>query len=148
MCTPMYYIGASITLVLSPLGIVSVCPGGQVLLTCEITSGSSFLYWTVSVPNRYWAVTVPNLATRERIVADQGDFFPNLLFNGLHSTAFSITRKSGNPLTTQIMVNINVTTTNEINGSTIYCSEDGNENGGSMVTIINVINKGMNDELG
>ena len=121
------------------IGNSIVCPGGQVLLTCEITSGSDFLYWTVSVPN---------LATHERTVADQGDFFPNLLFNGLHSTAFSITHTSGNPLTSQMMVNFNVTTSNEINGSTIYCSEDGNENGGSMVTIINVINKGMNDELG
>ena len=130
------------------MGVVPVCPGGQVLLACEITSGSGFLYWTVSVPNWYWTVSVPNLATRERIVAEQGDFFPNLLFNRLHSTAFSITCTSGNPLTSQMMVNINVTTSNEINGSTIYCSEDGNENGESMVTIINVINKGMNDELG
>ena len=89
----MPYISTSITL--SPLGRVSVCPGGQVLLTCEITSGSDFLYWTVSVTN---------LATRERIVADQRDFFPNLLFNGLHSTAFAITCTSGNPLASQMMV--------------------------------------------
>ena len=87
------------------------------------------------------------MATHERIVPDQEDFFPNLLFNGLHSIAFSIKCTSGNPLTSQIMVNVNVTTSNEINGSTIYCSEDGNENGGSMVTI-NVINKCMKDELG
>ena len=125
-------IGASVTL--SPLGMVSVCPGGQALLVCEITSGSSFLYWTVSVPH---------LDTRERVVADQGDFSPNLLFNGLHSTAFTITRTSINPLTSQMMVN-DVTTA--MNGSTIYCSEDGNENGAPMVTI-NVINEGMNDEI-
>ena len=121
-------IGTSITL--SPLGMVSVCPGGHALLTCEITSGSGFLYWTVSVPH---------LGTRERVIADVGDFSPNLLFNGLHSTAFTITRISVNPLTSQMMVN-DVTTA--MNGSTIYCSEDGNENGAPMTTI-NVINKGI-----
>ena len=125
-------IGTFITL--SPLGMVSVCPGGQALLTCEIMSGSGFLYWTVSVPH---------LDTRERIVADVGDFSPNLLFSGLHSTAFTITRTSINPLTSQMVVN-DVTTA--MNGSTIYCSEDGNENGAPMTTI-NVINEGMNDEL-
>ena len=124
-------IGTSITL--SPLGIISVCPGGQALLTCEIVSGSGFLYWTVSAPN---------LGTTGTIVADQGDFSPNILFNGLHSTAFTVTRTSTNPLTSQMMVNINVTTNTEINGSTIYCSEDGNENGAPMTTI-NVINKGI-----
>ena len=120
-------IGISITL--SPFGMVYVCPGGQALLTCEITSGSGFLYWTVSVPH---------FDTRERIVADVGVFDPNLLFNGLHSTAFTITHTSVNPLTSQMMVSV----TTGINGSTIYCSEDGNENGAPMVTI-NVINKSM-----
>ena len=93
-------------------------------------SGSGFLYWTVSVPH---------LDTRERIVADVGDFSPNLLFNGLHSTAFTITRTSINPLTSQMMVN-DVTTV--MNGSTIYCSEDSNENGAPMATI-NVTNRGI-----
>ena len=93
-------------------------------------SGSGFLHWTVSVSN---------LGTGRRIVADVGDFNPNLLFNGLHSTAFTVTRTSINPLTSQMMVN-NVTTV--MNGSTIYCSEDGNENGAPMVTI-NVINEGI-----
>ena len=120
-------IGASVTL--SPLGMVSLCPGGQALLTCERTSGS-FLYWTVSVPH---------LDTRERIVADQGDFSPNLLFNGLHSTAFTITRTSESPLVSQLLIS-NVTT--EINGSTIYCTEDGNENEAPMITII-VTNEGI-----
>ena len=132
-------IGASLTL--SPLGMVSVCPGGQALLTCEITSGSGFLYWMVSVPNL--VTPQPNGRT---IVADQGNFNPYILFNGLHSTAFTVTRTSANPLTSQMMVNINVTTSTAMNGSTIYCSEDGNENGAPMVTI-NVINEGicMND---
>ena len=120
-------IGASITL--SPLGIVSVCPGGRVALTCERTSGS-FLYWTVSVPR---------LGTREVIVADQGNFsITQLQFNGLHSTVFNISRASVDPLTSQMMVN---DVTSEINGSTIYCSRDGNENGAPMVTI-NVTSKG------
>ena len=42
-----------------------------------------------------------------------------------------------------MMVN-NVTTA--MNGSTIYYSEDGNENGAPMVTI-NVINKGMLNQV-
>ena len=54
-------------------------------------------------------------------------------------TEFNITRTSESPLINQLLIN-NVTT--EINGSTIYCSEDGNENNAPMVTI-NVIYKGM-----
>ena len=124
----LFMIGRSITL--SPLGTVSVCPGGQVLLTCEITSGS-FLHWTVSVPH---------LATRETIITNQGALSTtDLLFNGLHSTAFTITRTSRNPLTSQMLVNDVITA---MNGSTIYCSEDGNENGAPMVTV-NVTNKGI-----
>ena len=121
-------IGTSIAL--SPLGMVSVCPGGQVLLTCEIASGSGFLYWTVSVPN---------LGTNGRNVADQGDFNPTIPFNGLHSTAFTVSRTSANPLTSQMMVNDVITA---MNGSTIYCSENRNVNGAPMTTI-NVINKGI-----
>ena len=47
--------------------MVSVCPGGQALLTYERMSGP-FLYWTVSVPH---------LATQpKRIVANQGPVPP------------------------------------------------------------------------
>ena len=112
------------------MGVVSVCPGGQALLTCERTSGS-FIHWTV---------TVPNLATRETIIADQGAFSTTgLRFDGLLSTAFTVTRISENPLTSQMMV---TDVTNAMNGSTIYCSQDGNENGAPMVTI-NVTNQGI-----
>jgi hypothetical protein len=108
-------IGTSITL--SPLGMVSVCPEGQVLLTCERMSGT-FLFWTVSVPHL--------AMTRESIVSTTGVVSTTALqFNGLHPTAFTITRTSGDPLTSQMMVN-GVTTA--MNGSTIYCSEDRNEN--------------------
>jgi hypothetical protein len=119
-------IGASITL--SPLGMVSVCPGGQVLLTCERMSGSIL----------YWDVSVPHLATaQERIILSQGVILSSEFRIGF--TEFNITRTSESPLISQLLIN-NVTT--EINGSTIYCSEDGNENGAPMVTI-NVVNKGI-----
>ena len=122
-------IGTSITL--SPLGTVSVCPGGQVLLTCKRTSGS-FLYWTVSIPLL--------AMTRESIVADQGVISTtDLQFNGFNSTMFDITRTSGNPLTSQMLVS-DVTTV--INGSIIYCSETDDKNGAPMVTV-DVINKGI-----
>ena len=89
----------------------------------------------------FWTVSVPRLAmTRDTVVADQGIISTtDLQFNGLHSSAFNVTRTSGNPLTSQMMVN-NVTT--EMNGSTIYCSEDDDENGAPAVTI-NVTNKGI-----
>ena len=107
--------------------MVSVCPGGQVLLTCERMSGS-FLFWTVSVPRL--------AMTRETIVAIQGAISRTALqFNGLHLTEFNVTRTSGSPLISQLVIN-NVTT--EINGSTIYCSEDGDENGAPAVAV-NVI---------
>ena len=118
-------IGTSITL--SPLGTVSVCLGGQVLLTCERMSGH-FLYWNVSIPRL--------AMSRESIVASQGDISTtDLQFNGLHLTEFNVTRTSDSPLTSQLLIN-NVTT--EINESTIYCSEDGNENG-APVAAVNVM---------
>ena len=120
-------IGTSITL--SPLGMVSVCPGGQVLLTCETMSGSQFLYWDVSVPRLSM--------NRESIVSSQGNIDTTALrqFNGLYATELTVTRTSGNPLISQMLIN-NVTTA--INGSAIYCSEDGNENGAPAVAV-NVI---------
>ena len=110
---------------------MSVCPGGQVLLTCERMSGS-FLYWTVSIPHL--------AMIRESVITSTGVVSTTALqFNGLHSTAFTVTHTSGSPLTSQMIVN-DVTTA--INGSTIYCSEDSDENGAPMITI-NVINKGI-----
>ena len=113
--------------------MVSVCPGGQALLTCERMSGSFMIM--------HWTVSIPRLAmTRENIIARTGVFSTTALqFNGLHLTAFTVTRTSSSPLTSQMMVN-DVTT--EMNGSAIYCSEDGNENGAPMITI-NVTSEGM-----
>ena len=116
-------IGTSIVTI-SPLGMVSVCPRGQVLLTCERMSGS-FLHWDVSTPRMD--------TTRERIVSSQGVFLQPEFKIGF--TEFNITLISANPLVSQLLIN-NVTT--EINGSVIYCSEDGNENNAPM-TVINVI---------
>ena len=86
----------------------------------------------------YWTVSVPHLAmTHKTIVASQGAISTtDLRFNRLHSSAFTVTRTSSSPLTSQMMVN-NVTTA--MNGSTIYCSEDGNENGAPAVTVIIII---------
>ena len=92
----------------------------------------SFLFWTVSVPRL--------AMTRDTVVADQGLISTtDLQFNGLRSTPFTVTRTSGNPLTSQMVVN-NVTT--EMNGSTIYCSEDRNTNGAPAVTLI-ITNQGV-----
>ena len=102
--------------------MVSVCSGGQVLLTCERMSGS-ILYWDVSVPH-------PVATNRERIVLNQGILLSPDFKIGF--TEFNVTRTSDSPLTSQLLIN-NVTT--EINRSTIYCSEDGNENNALMVTI-------------
>ena len=123
-----FVIGTSISL--SPLGMVSVCPGRQVLLTCERMSGS-FLFWTVSIPHL--------AMTREIIVSSQGAISTTALqFNGLHLTEFNVTRTSDSPLISQLLIN-NVTT--EINESVIYCSKDGDESNASM-TVIKVKNKG------
>ena len=99
-------------------------------MTCERMSGS-FLFWIVSVPR---------LTTHETVVADQGAISTtDLQFNGLHSSAFNVTRTSGNPLTSQMKVN---DVTAEMNGSTIYCSEDRNTNGAPVVTV-NITTKGI-----
>ena len=87
--------GASISL--SPLGMVSVCPGGQILLTCERMSGS-FLHWTVSIPRL--------AMSRESIISSQGAISTTALqFNGLHLTEFNVTRTSGRPLISQLLIN-------------------------------------------
>ena len=108
--------------------MVAICPGGQVLLTCETITGS-FLYWNVSAPHL--------AITRERIVTSQGVL--SLPEFKLGFTEFNITLTSPSPLISQLLIN-NVTT--EINGSTIYCSEDGNETDAPKIAI-NVISKGM-----
>jgi hypothetical protein len=107
--------------------MVSVCPGGQVLLICERTS-DSFLHWNVSVSRA---------TTRERIVTDQGVLLSPEFRIGF--TEFNVSLISESPLTSQLLIK-NVST--EINGSTIYCSEDGNENNTPMITI-NVKYKGI-----
>ena len=82
-------------------------------------------------------VSAPHLAvTQERIVTSQGVISPQFKIG---FTVFNITRTSDSPLTSQLLIN-NVTT--EINGSTIYCSEDRNTNGAPAVTI-NVTSKGI-----
>jgi hypothetical protein len=113
---------------LSPLGMVTVCPEGQLSLTCERMSGS--------VLN--WNVSVPGITTRRVIVPAS----PGVILSPeikISFTEFNITRTSDSPLTSQLLIN-NVTT--EINGSTIYCSEDRNENNAPMIAI-NVRYKGM-----
>ena len=102
--------------------MVSVCPGGQILLTCE-TNGSVF----------HWIVSSPHLdRPREIIVTSQGVLLaPEFR---IRFTEFNITLTSDSPLTSQLLIS-NVTT--EINGSTIYCSEDGDENSAPM-TAVNV----------
>ena len=111
--------------------MVSVCPEGQILLTCERVSGS-ILFWDVSVPRMADA-------TSQRIIVPAS---PGVLLSPefeIGFTEFNISRTSDSPLTSQLLIN-NVTT--EINGSTIYCSESINEKNGSMIAI-NVEYKGM-----
>ena len=98
-------------------------------MTCERISGS-ILFWDVSVPH-------PMATTRERIVTSEGVILSPEFKIGF--IEFNITRTSGSPLISQLLIN-NMTT--EINGSTIYCSEDGNETNAPMIAI-NVIIKGM-----
>ena len=99
-------------------------------MTCERISGFT-LYWDVSVPH------LGGATTQERIVTSQGLLLSTEFKIGF--TEFNITRTSGSPLISQLLIN-NVTI--EMNGSTIYCSEDGNENNAQM-SVINVIYKGM-----
>jgi hypothetical protein len=77
-------------------------------------------------------------APTQRIVLSQGDLLSPEFRIGF--TRFNITRTSESPLISQLLIN-NVTT--EINGSTIYCSEDGDENNAPLIAI-NVKYKGNN----
>jgi hypothetical protein len=117
----MLVLATSITL--SPLGMVSVCHGGQLLLTCERISS--------------WDISVPGTTIRRIIVLSQGVILSPDFRIGF--TAFNVARTSESPLISQLLIN-NVTT--EINGSTIYCSEDGNVNNAPMIAI-NVKYKGI-----
>ena len=109
--------------------MVSVCAGGQVLSICETISGS-ILYWTVSVPHLD--------TTRERVVTSQGVILSPEFKIGF--TEFNITRTSESPLISHLLIS-NVTT--GINGSTIYCSEDGNENNAPQIVFKVIIYRGM-----
>ena len=100
--------------------MVSVCSGGQVLLTCE-TNGSAF-QWTVSSPHLD--------SSRGIIVTNQGVLLSSEFKIGF--TEFNVTFTSGSTLISQLLIN-NVSI--EINGSTIYCSKDGNETNAPMITI-------------
>ena len=128
----MSTIGTSESITLSPLGLVSVCPGGQVLLTCERISGS-VLYWDVSFPH------VPT-ATTQRIVLSQGDLLSPDFRIGF--TEFNIIRTSDSPLISQLLIN-SVTTVHVI---IIYCSEDGNEIGVPAVAVT-VTNEGILNDV-
>ena len=108
--------------------MVSVCPEGQLLLTCERISGT-ILYWNVFIPH-------PMATTRERFVLSQGILLSPEFKIGF--TMFNITRTSDSPLVSQLLIN-NVTT--ETNGSTIYCSEGGDETN-AIMTVINIKYKG------
>ena len=129
-----FLLGTSISL--SPLGMVTVCPGGQVLLTCEMehVSGSILqLIWDVSIPRMAGATT----SQRIIIPASPGVVLSPEFKIGF--TEFNISRTSDDSLlTSQLLIN-NVTT--EINGSTIYCSEDGDETNAPMIAI-DIKNKG------
>ena len=109
--------------------MVAVCPGGKLLLICERMSGS-ILYWDFSVPHLAGAIN-------QRIVTSQGNLLSPEFRIGF--TEFTVSHTSDSPLISQLLIN-NVTT--EINGSTIYCSEDGDENNAPM-TVINVKYKGI-----
>ena len=101
--------------------MVSVCPGGQVLLICETNN-----------PVFHWIVSSPHLdRPREIIVTIQGILFSSEFRIGF--TEFSVTLISRSSLISQLLIN-NVT-----NGSRVYCSEDGNENNSPM----SVINESM-----
>jgi hypothetical protein len=87
----------------------------------------------------YWDISAPHMAGEpiQRLVLSRGDLISSEF--RIDFTEFNITRTSTSPLISQLLIN-NVTT--EINGSTIYCSEDGNENNASMIAI-NIKYKGM-----
>ena len=112
--------------------MVSVCPGGQVLLTCERINGS-FLFWNVSIPHMAGATSHRIIVPASPAVILSPDF-------KIGFTEFNITRTSDSPLTSQLLIN-NVTT-EILNGSTIYCSEDGDETNAPMIAI-DIKYKGM-----
>ena len=89
-------------------------------MTCERISGF-ILYWTVSVPH------LAGATTRERIVLSQGGLVSPGFRIGF--TEFSITRTSESPLISQMLIN-NLTTE-----TTVYCSEDSNENNTQVIVI-------------
>ena len=126
----MHYLGTSIRL--SPLGMVTVCPEGQLLLSCERMSGS-LLYWDISIPHMAGATSHRIIVLASPGVVLSPEF-------GIGFTEFNVTRTSDNPLTSQLLIN-NVTS-EILNGSTIYCSEDGDETNAPMIAI-DIKYKGM-----
>ena len=81
---------------LSPLGMVSVCPEGQILLTCETMSGS-VLHWDVSVPH------LAGVMTQTIIIVPSPGVVPSPDFK-IGVTEFNVTRTSSSPLTSQLLI--------------------------------------------
>jgi hypothetical protein len=107
--------------------MVTVCPEGQLSLICERMSGS-ILNWNISVPST---------TTRRIIVSSHGVILSPDFKIGV--TEYNVIRTSEIPLVSQLLIN-NVTT--EMNGSTIHCSEDKDDNNAPMIAF-NVRYKGM-----
>lgn len=119
MCTTL----GILSTILTPVETTTVCPGGHANFTCtSFSNESSFLYWIVSLPNAGDRYT--------RIIPKEGVSSAPLLV--ISSTTFSFSRSSNQPFVSMMSV---IHVSNDLNGSTISCTNNGVVESGINTTI-------------
>ena len=108
--------------------MVSVCPNGQLNLTCTTTSDESILMWNITFPHR------PGHERRAVFSIGSAESASPLTVN---QTRFQFLRTSVSPLISTMVID-NMSTI--LNGTRVECSYGG---GMKETTILNVIRNGI-----
>ena len=99
---------------------VSVCSGGQLNLTCHVTTlGETLLQWSLMIPGRF--------GDEIRFISSDGSAESAASTLTVGQTVFQFLRTSTSPLTSMIIIINNITS--GLNGTRVDCSH-----GGSMVS--------------
>ena len=109
--------------------LASVCPGEQLNLTCQATTGVTLIQWDLNFPS----ASDPEI----RFISSGGSAESSASTYTLGQTVFHFSRTSTSPLASLIIVD-NVTTS--VNGTRLECTYNGSV---MLATNINVIGNGM-----
>ena len=109
-------------LTLSPRGVVSVCPGAQLAVTCS--TDRRFLNWCITIPPS--ASDSGEAVTRSRLISSNFQLFVPLV---VEMKAFNISITNTVDLFSSVLSYTNATA--DLNGTVINCSDYGDSPGES-----------------